>query len=740
MLTGMLLFAAGSLSGAPIIEDIVIRGNKNVVVEDILENLAIALEDEYDYDKISEDLRVLYGMEEIEDVSVFQETISTGTIRIIYEIMERPVVNEILFKGNDNISTRRLRDKIQLGKDNFLDSFILDQDVKDLEEHYRDEGFSDARVEAYTTTLESENEVSVTYFVNEGSKIAIKEINIIGVVEGDYDNIIKKIDLKDGDVFREDKLNEGLQEIESYYRDSGYFNVNISHPVITYSPERKYMYVTVFISENKKFTLADVGFSGNTQFTDKELEQTLLIEEGDIFSEQNLKLSLQRIQEKYGKKGYIKASIMPNFYFFEEEEAISVNIEIREGPMVFVRNIYLDGNHKTRDYVIERELQIQEGDPFKLGRIRKSQEEIFKLGFFRDVQIDMLPAESPDQTDVVFKLEEQKTGTASIGAGYSTQDALVGNLQVSQDNLFGRGQRLSAMWEFGSEKQNYRVHFREPYLLNTRTPFSVSLYNTQRKKYYTRSSYREQRRGGDLSFGRHFTTDLTGSMKYSLEHVNNYSIPNQLKGIISDESETVSSVTPGLTYDTRDYPFNPRRGSYLSVTNQIAGGIFGGSSNFNKFETRTTYFQSLFWKFTGVLNLNTGALFSHSDSQKVPEYERFYVGGAESVRGYEYWDDIGPPGGGRYKLVGNAEIKFPIISERGQTILQGALFYDIGGVWENLDEINLSAGLKKDKLKRGFGVGIRFKTRAFPIRLDWGYGLDKSPKEGQWYFTLGDIF
>ncbi|MGM0441167.1 MAG: outer membrane protein assembly factor BamA [Elusimicrobiota bacterium] len=727
---------------ANIIEKIEIRGNKNVPTEDIYSNLTIQEGDEYQQEKVSEDLTNLYGMKELEDVSILQETVSTGSIKIIYEVTERPLVNEIIFKGNEKLSTGDLKKKIEISKKDFFDNLVMEEDVQKLVSYYKSKGFADVEVEAYTTTKEAENKVAVTYFINEGKKIEIKELNFIGVIEGDYKKVSKEVDLDEGDIFKSDVLEEGLQKIEAYYKDNGYFNVNVHQPLITYSPERKFMHITIFIDENKKFYMSDINFIGNIQLTDEELSEIIEIEKGDIYSEKKLERSIQKIQQSYGEKGYIKAAVKPEFSFSRKENKISVDIEIREGPKVFVRNIYLEGNLKTRDYVIERELKIHEGEPFELSKVRKTQAEIYKLGFFKDIQIDMLPANSPDQTDIVFKMEEQKTGTASIGAGYSTQDSLVGNLQISQDNLMGRGQKLSAMWEFGSEKQDYRIRFSEPYLFNTRTPFSVSVYNTQTRKYYSiddnRQSYNERRRGGDLSFGRHFTDDFSSSLKYSLEQVENYDLDG-LEDIISDKAETVSSITPGLTYDTRDYPFNPRKGSYLSFTNQIAGGILGGSANFNKFESKTTYFQSIFWKFTGVINFNTGALSRYSNTS-VPDYERFYIGGAESVRGYEYWDDIGPPGGGKYKLVGNAEIKFPIISERGQTVLQGAIFYDIGGVWNSVEGINLTHGVGKDDIKRGIGAGIRFKTRAFPIRLDWGYGLDKKPREGQWYFTLGDIF
>jgi outer membrane protein insertion porin family len=195
-----------------------------------------------------------------------------------------------------------------------------------------------------------------------------------------------------------------------------------------------------------------------------------------------------------------------------------------------------------------------------------------------------------------------------------------------------------------------------------------------------------------------------------------------------------------LIYDSRDYPFDPSTGIYLRGSNQFAGGIFGGTQDFLKFESKSTYFKPVWKRLVGVLNLETGIVAEYGDTEEVPVYERFDVGGAESVRGYESWGDIGAPEGGKYKMVINAELKFPIFSEKGQTILQGAFFYDVGSSWTDFENITLQSGTGRDNLRRGVGLGIRFKTRAFPIRLDWGYGIDKRPKEWSWYFTLGDIF
>ncbi|MFC2061247.1 outer membrane protein assembly factor BamA [Elusimicrobiota bacterium] len=722
------------------IEDIAIEGNTNVPTKRIMKHVVLKKGDEYDPSKTGKDISSIYDMGKFDDVSVLIEEVSTGTVRIIYRVEEKNRVKKIEFKGNEEIKSKKLAKKIELEEDEFFDHFIMNEDIIKVENYYKEKGFAECKVEAYSTDVENEDMVIVTYYVNEGNKIEIEEISLVGVLEEKYKKVLKQLKTKRGKVYKKDLLEEDIEKIQEYYKNNGFLNIEVEGPVLTFTPDHNFMYITFFIYEGDRYYIGEVDFGGNIKISKEEFQDELKIEKGDIYSKTEIKMDMAAVQEYYGNKGYIRMGITPEYTYNNKDNTVDIKYTIAEGPKVYVRNVYLDGNYITRDYVIEREIKIKEGEPFDLDKVRKSQSEIYKLGFFKDVRIEMLPAGSIDKTDLVFIVEEQKTGMASVGAGYSSQDKLVGTLRITQSNLFGRGQQISAMWEFGARRQNYRIDFTEPWLFNTPTPFSASIYNTDVRRYYKDYSYNELRRGGSISLGRHFTDEFSSFLKYSLEQIKIHKIHDELLDELEESIDTTSSITPSLRYDTRDYPFNPRKGYVARIANQIAGGIFGGDRDFNKFTVGATYFQPIWRKITGVLNVDAGVVREYGDSEEVPVYERFYIGGAESVRGYEYGSEIGNPEGGNYKLVGNAEIKFPIISDKGQTILQGAFFYDIGSTWKEYDDIVLKSGFENDKLRRGYGFGIRFKTRAFPIRLDWGYGIDKKPKDSQWYFTLGDIF
>ncbi len=724
--------------------EVIIRGNDKVSESRILEEISLKPGQDYSPSAAGEDLGAIYALNKFDDVSVSLEEVTEESVRVIYTVKEKPLVEDISFKGNRELRARVLRRQLEIEKDGFFDEFLARRGSAAVERYYRGRGYADARVEVFTEESPETGNVKVTYYVEEGHKIEVEKLSILGVLRGDFRRVSRMIDLKEGKVFEQDKLDEGIRDINTYYRNNGYLNVEIKEPVITFDPERKRMYITVVIDEGRQYTLGEVSFTGNLKVSDSRLKESIRVRPGVVFSDERVEEIMADIHELYGTLGHIRLAAEPRFNVDEETGKVDLEFNINEGPEVFIRDIHIEGNHVTRDYVIQREIDVSPGDPFNLEEVRDSQARIFRTGFFSNVMIDMLPAGPPDRTDLVFHVEEQKTGMASLGAGYSSEDRLVGMIRVSQENLFGRGQRLSAMWEFGARKQNYRLDFHEPWLFNTPTPFGASLYNTVRRRYFRgetiSGSYDERRSGGSLMLGRHFTREFTAQARYSLEQVRQYNIDASIEDFVLEDAETTSSITPNVTYDARDIPFDPSKGYYLRLSNQIAGGILGGDQSFMKTRFNAAYFQPVVWRLVLALNLRLGSAFAYGSTEDVPLYERFLVGGAESVRGYEYYGDIGPAGGGNYKLVSNIELKFPLISEEGRTVIQGAFFYDVGGSWLNRSDITLAAGTEKHRLKRGYGVGIRFKMPGFPIRLDWGYGLDKRPRGAQWYFTLGDIF
>jgi len=534
--------------------------------------------------------------------------------------------------------------------------------------------------------------------------------------------------------FKQELLDEDLKMIEAYYKDRGFLKINMGTPIIALNEEKTEIFVTLFVYKGLKYTVGDIKFQGNYAITTEELERDLEVRREEIFNQAKFDRSLSNIQERYAEKGYILMRFNPEYFTSDERKVVNILISISENGIVYIDRILLEGNVVTRDYVIKREFLVKERDPFNVKKIRRTQEKLYNLGFFSDVGIEIGETDDPYRADLICKVTEQRTGLLSVGAGYSSQDGLVGTFQITQSNLFGRGQRLDLMLEFGNKKTNYQVGFTEPWLLGRHILFGVDVYDTDRDRDY----YQETRTGGDIRIGPHLTDILSLYFTYAYERVRVYDALWQYKN--EEGTSNNSSFTTTLIRDTRDNIFDASRGSQNSISFQLSGSILGGETHFVKTFASSSWFFPTFWRLVLALQFRYGIVSSFSPSTAVPIYERFYVGGADSVRGYKYRGEIGPPEGGVMMFVSNVEYKFPIVMESGRTILQGAVFLDMGGSWRKGD-VNFTIGSRDNQLKVGIGAGIRFKTPIFPVRLDWGYGLNHISREdkSQWYFTIGQL-
>jgi len=728
-----------------VVKSIEITGNRNVKEKTIKNAIEIDKGDRYSPDAISEDIKNIYRLGLFSDVQVDIEELPEG-IGIKFIVLEKPFVKRIDFKGNREFSDSKLSKQIESKKEEAFDRLKMQVDSEKLIDFYKDKGFTDVVVEAFTTADTESGNVIITYFFTEGNKIKIAKINFIGLKSYPRKKIKKLMKVREKKFFKEEELQEDLSKIEEFFRNRGYLKVELGEPIIAYDKERTEMYITIFIYEGEPYIVKEINFEGNTEFEDKQLKKAVKLKIDEIYREKDFRETVGRIQELYGEKGYIRMRIMPQYDYDEDKREVYCNFNIEEGGVVYVDDILLEGNIVTRDYVIERECLLDRGDPLNVQKVRKTQERIYNLGFFSDVKVDIGQTIDPNKVDLVFDVIEQKTGLASVGAGYSSSDGLLGTIQITQSNLFGRGQRLSLLWEFGEKKQNYQISFNEPWLLGTRTPFGFTIYDLVRRKEYEsetdRELYKEGRRGGSIKIGRYLMDILSLHFKYGYEQVEIFDIGVDSEIKDQEGKNTTSSFTTSIVRDSRDNFFDASRGSRNSFSTEVAGGMFGGDNNFVKYLVSSSWFFPTFWHFVFGVNTEAGAVDRFGPSKEVPIYERFYVGGAESVRGYDYRGEIGPPEGGKVMFYANAEYKFPLVMERGRTVLQGAIFYDIGGTWRNTSDVKFKRGLEEDNLKAGFGAGIRFKTPVFPIRLDWGYGLDHRPDEdkSQWHFTIGQVF
>jgi len=726
---------SGYLLSSPVeIREIEITGNKNIGTKKILKALQIKKGDEYSEEAVSKGLQNIYQLGFFENITVEVVEVEGG-INVTYVVTEKPLIKRIEFKGNKKFSNAKLGKEIESKEKEPFNNRKMQEDAEKIVTLYKEKGYANVKVEPYTTEDEKSGMTIVTFFITEGKQIRIGKVNLVGVEPFDTKKIKKKMKTKRKKFFKQELLDEDLKMIEAYYKDRGFLKVHLGTPIVNYNEEKTEILATLFVYDGLKYTVGDIRFQGNYVFTPEQLERDLEVKHGEIFNQAKFEASLSNIQERYAEKGYIMMRLNPEYSTDDERRIVNSLISIEENGIVYIDQIHLEGNVITKDYVIKREFLVKEGDPFNVKKIRRTQEKLYNLGFFSDVGIEIGGTDNPYRADLICKVTEQRTGLLSMGAGYSSQDGLVGTFQITQSNLFGRGQRLDLMLEFGKKKTNYQVGFTEPWFLGKHISFGIDVYDMDRNRDY----YKERRTGGDIRVGPHLTDILSLHFTYDYERIRVYDALSQYKS--EEGTKDSSSFTTYLIRDSRDNIFDTSRGSRNSISFQISGGILGGDNNFVKTVGSSSWFFLTFWRFVLALQLRYGIVSSFPPSTGVPIYERFYVGGADSVRGYDYRGEIGPEEGGVTMFVSNIEYKFPIVREKGRTILQGAVFLDMGGSWRK-GEVNFTIGERDNQLKVGVGAGVRFQTPIFPVRLDWGYGLNHRPGEdkSQWYFTIGQPF
>ncbi len=733
------------------IKTVVIEGVKNVKPKAVLSEIQTKKGKRYSESVAREDIRKILSLGNFENAELYVDQ-EKQIVKFI--VSEKPYIKKVIIKGNKQFSAGKLKGEATIKEKGFFDIVELEESKRKILTLYRDKGYADCQIEAYPTTDVDTNVMTVTFLITENNKILIGDLIIEGCKSFKYKKIKKLAKTKRKKVFKEETLKNDISEITKFYKNRGFMDFSADEPKITYNEERTKMFITLKIDEGPKYKIGDIAFQGNYVITEKELAKHCEMKKNDVFNQEKIALTLNKIYEDYSNRGYLQSYIMPDFKKTDNDGVVDVVYNIQENNKVYVGDIFIDGLVSTKEGTIRREILLKPGDVLSSGKVRRSMEKIYNLGFIDGAEPNILPTNTPDIMNLAFNITEGKPGMITAGAGYSSIDQFVGSIQLQHMNLFGRAQRLNLLWEFGARRQNYQIDWTEPWFLNKAMSLGLTVYNMERLRdyHYTTDAYKEGRTGGSVKISPRISENTSLVFGYTYENVSIFDITDEdlKQQILNDPDlarDKTSSVLTQIIYDSRDYIFDATKGARYSYGITVAGGPFGGNVHYLRNSARATWFFPTFWKFVFSVNVNLGYIESYGDSSDVPLYEKYYIGGADTVRGYKYRTEIGPYDGGKVLSVANFEYKFPIVQENKKTILQGAFFYDIGGTWKTLNDIHMRFGTDNSDnneyyLKSGVGFGIRFATPVFPLRLDWGYGLNHKPGEDlqQFYFTIGNAF
>ncbi|MBL7084821.1 MAG: outer membrane protein assembly factor BamA [Candidatus Omnitrophica bacterium] len=728
-----------------------VEGNKNISGATILSKVRTKVGKPFSQVIASDDLKRLYALGYFTDINIDVGDYEEG-VKVVFRVQELPILKEISLSGNKFIRTEKLRELIKSQLGEFLNIQQLKQDMRDIQKTYEAKGFPLTSIDYEMQVEEASNEAKITIVILEKTRVKIKEISIEGNQSFSDKKILKLMRTRRDTLFtsglyREEVLNLDLERITSFYHQHGFLDVRVSWDE-SFGPEGKKMYITVKIDEGKQYRVGEIKIQGAVIFPESQLRDCLKIKPDSIFNKDDLRYDIANAQSFYFEKGYILAEVDVDTILNEETGRIDIVYKIVENELAYINKIKVRGNTKTKDIVIRRELRSYPGEAFDGAKLKRSKERLYNLGFFQEISYDTESTNVPNKKDLIVNVKEAKTGEFAFGAGFSSVEKIVGFVEIAQRNFdianwhtfTGAGQDLRAKAEFGTSRKEYDLSFTEPWIFGYPLSFGVDGYNRVRERSGTTGySYDEERRGGVLRLGKEFTELLRADLMYKIERIGISNVPTDASAGLKNEvgKNTISSMTLGITRDSRDNVYNPSKGLVLAASGEVAGGPFGQDKDFFKVINTFDFYKTLIERLLFELKVIGGGSDTYSDTDSLPIYERFYAGGTNTIRGFKERsvgpkDSSGEPKGGKSILYGTCELTYPLFE-----VVKIASFFDFGNVWEKLGDF-ASGGIKYS-----VGVGVRVKTPMGPVKLDYGYPLEVAAgeeKEGRFHFSMSRGF
>ncbi len=770
------------------IKQVQFRGNRKVEDAAIRINLLSKVGTKLDLAKVREDIRAMWKMGFFSDIRVEAMASPAGGVIVIFAVKEKPSVRKVLISGNDELELDKINDVLDLKRDGILDITKIKANRAKIHDLYVEEGFYLAAVD-YEVIEVNEAEVDVMFVVSEHDKVEIREVSFIGN-EKISDKALRSIIqtskggalsfLSDGGVYQEEMFERDLLMITAYYYDRGFINVKIGVPQIRLSRDKRYMYLSIPIDEGPVFNVGTINFKGDMIGDKSAYYSRLTIKPGSQFNRSKVGQDIVRLNDYYKDRGYAYVNVTPLTNVDLERKIVDISFEIEKGSKVYFERINVRGNSKTRDKVIRREMKISEGELYNQTNLELSKRRVTALGFFEKVDISTKRGSSDEFIIVNIEISERPTGSFQIGAGFSSVESFIAQAQVSQNNLFGRGQTLSLQAQLSSLRQLFLLRFVEPWFLDTRWTFAFDIFNQVRAF----GSFARNAVGGNLTWGYPLSFESRAFLTYKLEDVNVStgnsgfanigaiqtpveadSVANLFRGGIT------SSLRASINYDSRNNRLFPTEGWYHNAFVEVADTFTGSQNVFVRYGGFSRHYQPLFGPFVLKTNAEIGITTSR-DPLGVPITERYLIGGINDVRGFAPRSlgpqlrvaqpgDIGQPLrnlplGGNMQIIWNSEIEFPLFKQVG---ISGVVFFDAGNAY-NLEDRYCSGSFQSgdvspkydpcfdfpDSLIQGIRTSIGFGFRWFspigPLRFEWGIPLDRQEGEEPlvFEFTIGNFF
>lgn len=698
----------------------------------------------YDPQVVNEDVRRLFDLGYFDDIVIRVEDTTEGKV-LTFVVKERPRVQAVSVVGAKEISDSDIIKAMSTRTGGVINPKILSEDLAKIRELYRQKGYYLAEVD-YNLEQTDPRQARLNITVNEGNRLYIREIDIQGVESLDVDDLKSELALAERGILswitgkgilREELLERDAAALEAYYANRGFLDARVGQPEVEYLEEG--IRIIFKVQEGERYKIGSVAFKGDLLQPEEDLRNLIELDElqaeDEYFDRSVLRKDMQALTDNYTEYGYAFAQTDVEMDVQPDELLVNVVYVLEKSSLVYIRRVDIQGNTKTRDNVIRREMRLGDGDLFSGTKLSRSNERLVRLDFFETVDIETVATENPNELDLKVTVKEKPTGMISAGAGYSTLDQLFFTGTIQERNLFGRGYNLAFRGTFSGRSTLYDITLINPSWEDTLLSVGGDLY------YWIRD-YKDYDRkviGGRARFSYPLGEYTNLYWNYRLEHYEITEVEENAAQRIKDAEgkKWASSLYAAIGRDTTDRRFNPSKGTVNILSVEYAGGILQGDDNFIKAEYDTNFYYPLFWDTVFHWRGNVGFLFDNQ-GKEAPVFERFYLGGIDSVRGYPGWE-ISPRDpetndriGGVKQFFTNFEYLFPLNQEMG---LVGLVFFDAGNTWDDGESFG-------SKLYKSIGTGVRWYSPLGPLRLEYGYGLDRlnGEKHSNVEFSIGQVF
>ena len=738
--------APPSAPGPPMIRAIEVEytGPASISRERILAQMRTKVGQPYSNEIVQEDIKALYRTGYIRNVRIFAQPQGDG-LKVIVAVQTRAIVREIEIIGAERIKPKRLRKEIKVSLNHAVDEQQLEEAREKIIEVYQGHGFNDVNVQFRVDPIdEKRGTARVVFTVNEGAKGAISQVRFEGNAHISERTLRKQMKTRGRTLIYfvdktgrldEVQLEQDLDKIREYYQNHGFIDVEIKE-VRKDRTQKGPMIITIVISEGPQYHVRKLTISGYEHSTEAKVRAFLKLKEGSVYSPKQLRDDAKAVADAYGSGGYVDLVITP-----EGTPAgpalIDVHYTIEEGTRSFVNRVNIEGNTRTKDKVIRREVLVAPGDVFNTVRVDTTKKRLENLGYFAKVETYPEETDIPGRKDLTILVQEKRTGSLSFGGGFSTIDKLVGFAELTQGNfdLFnwpsftGGGQKFRLRLQYGTERKDFILTITEPYFLDRRLALTGQAFYTEAN--YLSADYDQRNYGFMFELRKPINTYTYGTLGYTLQNVEIFNVAASSPEFILLQSGTFteSKVFSSLVFDSRDNPLLSHRGQRITFSPSIAGGFLGGDTQIYALDLEGSQYFHLPKDTILLLNGEIATVSQWGSGSEVPIFERLYLGGSNNLRGFPF-REVGPqengePIGGQSMARATIEWTFPIIEKA-----RGAVFYDTG--FDNTSAWSFGF----NHMASDIGVGLRLDLPIGPLRLDYGYPVMRDGYHGGGHFNF----